>query len=114
MATIVGDNLVAPDLNISQGSQHHVRVQGCHLPLNVSLELIQGGRTRRVHPGLQITPEEKVTWVEIRTAGGPVMAPDELPGYHAISKLMVQVPHVGECAVRGSSVLGPDKSVNFE
>ena len=106
VATIVGNNLVAPDLNISQGSQHHVRVQGCHLPLNVSLELIQGGRTRRVHPGLQITPEEKVQWFKIWT--------DELHGHHAISKLMVQVPHVGECAVRGSSVLGPDKSVNFE
>ena len=62
MATIVGNNLVALDSNISQGSQHHVGVQGCHLPLDVSLELKQGGRTRRVDPGLQITPEEKLNF----------------------------------------------------
>ena len=112
VATVSGNDGLTSLSHISQGPEHHVWVQGSHFPPDILLQLSQGQRKGRVDLGLEVTPEEEVQRVEIRTARRPVTAPDGLPRHHTNIKLMVQVPHVGECAVTRCSILSPDKSVN--
>ena len=61
------DALGCPCTHVKHGSPHHCRVKLSHFPSDVSLQLVEGGRARAVHLGLQVAPEAEVEGGE---AGG--------------------------------------------
>ena len=107
VSTIVGDALVRPDLDIEESPGDHGRVQGVHLPPDVSLELIKVGGPRAVDTGLEEPPQEEVEWVQIRTPRGPVSSSATSSGHDPAIELVLEIGNVGVRDVARSAVLLP-------
>ena len=93
MASLCCDALGCPCPNVKHGSPHHCRVKLIHLPSDVSLQLVEGGRARAVHLGL--APEAEVEGGEVGGARRPLSAPQAPPADDSVPKLVVKIPHVG-------------------
>ena len=79
MAATISNAPVCPGLDIKESSGDHGRVQVGNLVPDVGLQRIQGSWSWVVNSVFDVSPQEKVTRVEVRTARRPVKSP-RVPG----------------------------------
>ena len=96
--------------DIHEGSPQHLWVEGSHLPPDVVLELLKGGRLRCEGFVLQYTPDGKVEDVDVWGARGPGPAPDTFSGDQSPIKLVFQIGDVAPSAMARGSILTEGES----